>query len=444
MRKIILSLSTALLASTPVWAINCQVETDCTTLGYTETKDEGGCLKCPFGNKWACSTSGGVSKDCVVGAILNSDMSCSADVVSGKTPIGVVFDADRKLAIGTEVTKGYWSNGGDVPDLTNYASISEALGDWDGKKNTRVIVKLYQNGLKYAPAFEYVNRYTKIGAPAGNWYLPSAGELNAIFENKDILNETLEKIGGMKLDNSDYWSSTESTLTRAWSQNFRNGAIYTSGKLYTTARDNEYCIRPVINFSSISDPIPETIPDTGPCLVGSFLYADKTCSTEVIDNKPMIGLVYDPDKRLAIAFESTNLRWSEEYFDVPELTNYTEKEKALTDVNGKENTKIVSDYCKLNGKSCPAFEYANEYKTAGTKAGDWYIPSIGELSTFCQNETKLNTALDKINKSNFLNLYKSSTEYSEGGVWTVNLNDCSIAGSGGSKIYNSSVLFTKY
>ena len=54
MRKIILSLSTALLASTPAWAINCQVETNCTTLGYTSSKDEGNCLKCPFGNQWAC------------------------------------------------------------------------------------------------------------------------------------------------------------------------------------------------------------------------------------------------------------------------------------------------------------------------------------------------------------------------------------------------------
>ena len=53
MRKIILSLSAALLASIPVWAINCQVETDCTTLGYTIDSDAGGCLKCPFGNKWA-------------------------------------------------------------------------------------------------------------------------------------------------------------------------------------------------------------------------------------------------------------------------------------------------------------------------------------------------------------------------------------------------------
>ena len=55
MRKIILSLSTALLASTPVWAINCQVATDCATLGYNSSTNTGGCLKCPFGEKWACS-----------------------------------------------------------------------------------------------------------------------------------------------------------------------------------------------------------------------------------------------------------------------------------------------------------------------------------------------------------------------------------------------------
>ena len=138
MRKIILSLSAALLASTPVWAINCQVETDCTTLGYTIDSDAGGCLKCPFGNKWACSTSGGVSKDCVVGAILNSDMSCSEDVVSGKTPIGVVFESEKRLAIGLNTSKLDWvavsQDLCDIPNLTNYDSILVALEDWNAKK----------------------------------------------------------------------------------------------------------------------------------------------------------------------------------------------------------------------------------------------------------------------------------------------------------------------
>ena len=103
MRKIILSLSAALLASTPVWAINCQVETNCTTLGYTSSKDEGNCLKCPFGNQWAClkadtscpeDSSG---SNCNVGDILYSDKTCSTDYDSSKTPIGLIFDSDKRF-----------------------------------------------------------------------------------------------------------------------------------------------------------------------------------------------------------------------------------------------------------------------------------------------------------------------------------------------------------
>ncbi len=48
-----------LLASSfmfPVSAFAQCVETqDCAALGYTDAKDTGNCLKCPFGNTWACA-----------------------------------------------------------------------------------------------------------------------------------------------------------------------------------------------------------------------------------------------------------------------------------------------------------------------------------------------------------------------------------------------------
>ena len=128
MRKIILSLSATLLASPPVWAINCQVETNCTTLGYTSSKDEGNCLKCPFGNQWACLKNDSSGQEdttptpdydsgeenttptpdynnCKIGDILYSDMSCDSNVVASKTPIGVVFDGAKRLAIALDTAE---------------------------------------------------------------------------------------------------------------------------------------------------------------------------------------------------------------------------------------------------------------------------------------------------------------------------------------------------
>ena len=55
MKQIVLGLGSALLITTSAWAIDCHTETDCATLGYNSSTNTGGCLKCPFGNKWACS-----------------------------------------------------------------------------------------------------------------------------------------------------------------------------------------------------------------------------------------------------------------------------------------------------------------------------------------------------------------------------------------------------
>ncbi|MDO5387447.1 MAG: hypothetical protein Q4F75_09310, partial [Pseudomonadota bacterium] len=102
MKKIIL-LSSALLAAPFIMngearAADCATQ-DCPTLGYTENSDKGGCLKCPFGNYWACSKEEkgvlgqciGYAKNCKIGQILNNDGTCSNDKVSGKTPLGVVI-----------------------------------------------------------------------------------------------------------------------------------------------------------------------------------------------------------------------------------------------------------------------------------------------------------------------------------------------------------------
>ena len=130
----------------------CVATTDCASLGYTETTNIGGCLKCPFGNAFVCPSSEasvcekygfkydckgtgyiggsgqkcnnlyascscgldyewknakcekrsgtmlgqctGYAKNCKIGDILNSDGTCSTDKVSGKTPIGVVITVE--------------------------------------------------------------------------------------------------------------------------------------------------------------------------------------------------------------------------------------------------------------------------------------------------------------------------------------------------------------
>ena len=154
------------------------------------------------------------------------------------------------------------------------------------------------------------------------------------------------------------------------------------------------------------------------CQVGDILYSDKSCNTNVVAPKTPIGVVFDRVNKLAIGLEESLGIWSLGAFDVPELSNIELSSTATADWRGKNNTKVVLEYCKTNGKSCPAFEYVNSYKTEGTQAGDWYLPAFGELNAIYGNKDVLNIALGKIGgKKVEAGSYWSSSEIGNYGAW---------------------------
>lgn len=86
------------------------------------------------------------------------------------------------------------------------------------------------------------------------------------------------------------------------------------------------------------------------------------------------------------------------------LTKYNTDADAKTDMNGKTNTTAILAAIK-------AYDIANStdnitgnfsqgiqlYSTAGTSAGDWYIPSSGEMYTLLStNRTIINASISKI------------------------------------------------
>ena len=93
------------------------------------------------------------------------------------------------------------------------------------------------------------------------------------------------------------------------------------------------------------------------CIIGDILYSDKSCDPNVVYTKEPIGVVFDRANRLAIALDTEEKAWSFEYFEVPTLSNYSLPSEVTADWQGKNNTRLVLDYCKLSGRSCPAFEY---------------------------------------------------------------------------------------
>ena len=162
-----------------------------------------------------------------------------------------------------------------------------------------------------------------------------------------------------------------------------------------------------------------TTPDYTNCTVGAILYSDKSCDPNVVASKKPIGVVFDTTNHLAIGLEESRQYWSyPDYFDVPGLSNITSLSAVTADWQGKNNTRVVLEYCKTKGKSCPAFEYVNSYKTEGTQAGDWYLPALGELNAIYGNKDVLNITLGKIGGTKLgTNYYWSSSEDSDNSAW---------------------------
>ena len=187
--------------------------------------------------------NGGTVVTCRVGDILYSDKKCySGGVQSGKTPIGIVFDASRRTAIALESSSstiewdGYWY---DIPGITNITDEYKALQDFNGKANTAAI-KAYNSSL--LPAARYAYNYTTAGTNAGEWYLPALGELNTVYSNKDYMNYALSLVGKKDIPIEWHWSSSEYSYSHAWM------FLFNGGDVTYYSKSSDFYVRPVLAF----------------------------------------------------------------------------------------------------------------------------------------------------------------------------------------------------
>ena len=234
-------------------AQTCVTPPSCEELGYTDTAnkcDGDAMVKCPFDqSKVFCrAIPKPESKTCdTIGDILYHDKTCAKDMNlldPNKTVIGVVFDISRKLAIALKQSSLEWASrtGDDIPGLTNYTSESAAKGDYNGKSNTSIIIAHGDSNGYKTPAADYCYNYTTRGTNKGDWYLPAAGELQLIYNNKTTLYNSLSKVGGTQLANSTYFSSSEYHRSNAWLLSFYNGRWGNNYKAIA------YYVRPVLAY----------------------------------------------------------------------------------------------------------------------------------------------------------------------------------------------------
>ena len=441
-----LLLTSALVASgllnSGVAEAACIQTPSCSSLGYESTSSCSGGIKCPFGNAWNCTFINKITElekvieniqkeealaNCKIGDILYSDMSCNANMVASKTPIGVVFDTTNGLAIAKdEFANLVWGAVvEDVSGVQNSSSVSTSTADWQGFKNTKAMYEADKSGANY-PAIKKVLTYSTTGTEQGQWYLPAAGELQAISTNKDTLNTTLAKIGGTQMS-GNYWSSSEQNSGSSYYIGIGNNSSSTGRKI---AKNKA---KPVINFGSKNKTdFAYVSSNETACGLGSILYSDKKCyAGSAPSGKTPIGVVFDASRRTAIALESSTSRmvWGGYGYDIPGITNITELSKAKQDFNGKANTAAMKAYNSNNSwLNYPAAKYAYEYKTTGTNAGDWYLPAFGELYTVYSNKDYMNYALSLVGKKDIPTDYYhwSSSEYSEYIAWDLMFSDGSV------------------
>ena len=424
MRKFLLySSALVAFAMSGVAEAACIQTPNCTTLGYTSTTACEGGLKCPWGNAWFCNVGGGGSgsnpdySNCKIGDILYSDMSCNANMIVSKTPIGVVFDTTNGLAIAKdEFANLVWGAvAEDVSGVQNSSSVSTSTADWQGFKNTKAMYEADKSGVNY-PAIKKVLTYSTTGTEQGQWYLPAAGELQAISTNKDTLNTTLSKIGGTQMS-GNYWSSSEQNSGSSYYIGIGNNSSTIGRKLVKSKA------KPVINFGSKNktDFAYNNGGTVVTCKVGDILYSDKKCySGGVQSGKTPIGIVFDASRRTAIALESSwsGIVWSPYDMDIPGITNTANEYKAKQDFNGKANTLAIKAYDSTLSNH-PAAKYAYNYRTTGTNAGEWYLPALGELNTVYSNMDYMNYALSLVGKEDIpTNIsHWSSSELSYSQAW---------------------------
>ena len=245
-------------------ATSCAVPPPCEQLGYNMKVDDCGenpVLRCPFAlsddNQVYCTESA-QNQVVSVGAILYGDGTVASGLVTGKTPIGIVFDTANRLAVAlTDINSSgsagsstmYWSaNYYDIPTLGNCTDLTTC--GVDGRANTTAILNC-GSSCGTTPAATATNSYEPSGCSKDfckktKWFLPSIRDLITLYDAKSYVNTSLSltaSSGATILTESYYWSSTEFSSDYAWILNVHSGFRGSYGKSY-----NNIYVRPVVKY----------------------------------------------------------------------------------------------------------------------------------------------------------------------------------------------------
>lgn len=147
---------------------------------------------------------------------------------------GIVFWIDETGQHGLVCAKVNQSGGMRWYAGTFGVTQAEGSGPFSGEMNTSVIiaaqVAIGDDLNTYAARTCAVLEVTENSKTYGDWYLPSKGELDLMYQNKTTIDGTATANSGIALDTGLYWSSTEHSNNIAWAQNLGSGTAAPTGK----------------------------------------------------------------------------------------------------------------------------------------------------------------------------------------------------------------------
>ena len=185
--------------------------------------------------------------DLVVGIVVDRTFAIALDELSGQGA-DYYFSSEKVLIANMET-----SSTGEVeaPPVT---SENPLLAFTDFRKNTAAIAAQLAKGAGTYPAYSYCAEYSANGYPAGSWFLPTMAQLNSVWINREVLNQSLAKISKtvVRTDNSWYWSCIQKDISSEWRVYF--GIDSSSRYFYSDYKDDvdhRFSTRPITPLSQL-------------------------------------------------------------------------------------------------------------------------------------------------------------------------------------------------
>ena len=133
------------------------------------------------------------------------------------------------------------------------------------------------------------------------------------------------------------------------------------------------------------------------CTIGKFYYTDTTCSSEIDNNKTLLGIVVK-DFELIISPTITTMSWSPDKYDINTILNQGDGNKMIENTNGQANTFAITTHYGFSATNV-AGVYCFNYTPNGAESTkySWYLPAPGEIyNYFHKNHTIIQQSWDKI------------------------------------------------